>query len=479
MTIYPLWTDQEIGAILGGEGAGNMSCMGISIDSRTLESDDLFFALIGPNSDGHDHVKMAIAKGAVGAVVSKPVEGLDPDLLVMVDDVKIALEKLAHAARARVDIPIIAITGSVGKTGTKEALKTALNRHKKVHASILSYNNDIGVPLSLARMPRDVDFGIFELGMNHAGELSPLSKMVRPHVAIITTIELAHSEFFKDIDAIADAKAEIFDGVMPQGTVILNHDNRQFGRLYDKAEKAGIKNIISFGSDDSAQVNIIRQVFHDTCSCVIANIKDKVMTFKVGMLGHHWVMNSLAILAAVDAVGGDLGLAGLGLADMKPLKGRGRRHLVHLDMRGETSLLLIDESYNANPASMRAALEILEQTPLNKNGHERGRRIAVLGDMAELGEKSDALHASLAEIIKDKGIDSVYTVGPHMRKLSDRLAAFRNGGHFETREALEDVVVRDLRHGDVVMIKGSHASGMSVIVDRILDRDVPFIKQAV
>jgi len=474
MTLDPLWSGQEIAQIFSLEIEESWQCRGISIDSRTTAAGDLFFALVGPNSDGHDYVKMAIAKGAVAAIVSKPVAGLDPKLTVMVDDVKLALDRLGQAARARVNIPIIAVTGSVGKTGTKEALKKALSRNKKVHASVLSYNNDIGVPLSLARMPRDVDYGVFELGMNHAGELRELSKMVRPDVAIITTVELAHSEFFKDVSAIADAKAEIFEGLLPGGTVVLNHENHQYSRLSDRARELGIANIISFGTDETAHVHVLRQVFHDTCSCVIANINSRIMTFKVGMLGHHWVMNSLAILSAVDAVGGDLGLAGLSLAEMKPLKGRGRRHQVFLDQTGEASFLLIDESYNANPASMGAALEVLAQTSAKKHA----RRIAVLGDMAELGKQSEKLHEELARVIENRNIDRVYMFGPHMKYLSAKLAGFRNAGHFGDRTALEDKLQRDLRDGDVIMVKGSNASGMSDVVDKILDMEAQAIKQA-
>lgn len=474
MSVTPLWTNVEFDQIVGSTSQVPWQCQGISIDSRTVGAGDLFFALIGPNSDGHDYVKMAIARGAVAAVVSKPVTGLDPKLQVKVNDVQHALEQLGQAARARVDIPIIAVTGSVGKTGTKEALKCALSRNKKVHASVLSYNNDIGVPLSLARMPRDADYGIFELGMNHAGELGPLSKMVRPHVAVITTIELAHSEFFKDITAIADAKAEIFEGLEPGGTVILNHDNPQFGRLSEAAQARGIENIVSFGSDETAQINIVRQVFHPTCSCVIAQVMDQILTFKIGMLGHHWVMNSLAILGAVVAVGGDLGLAGLGLAEMQPLKGRGRRHQIFLDPSNEASILLIDESYNANPASMRAALQTLQQT----TPQHKARRIAVLGDMGELGEQSDELHGALASVLKEKDIDRVYMVGPHMKHLSDRLDKFRNAGHFKDRETLETALVNDLRHGDVIMVKGSNASGMNKVVDKILDLEESVLKQA-
>ncbi|WP_417623275.1 UDP-N-acetylmuramoylalanyl-D-glutamyl-2,6-diaminopimelate--D-alanyl-D-alanine ligase [Paremcibacter congregatus] len=474
MSLTPLWSSAEVAKVLDCREEASWQCQGVSIDSRTVEAGDLFFALIGPHSDGHDYVKMAVARGAVAAVVSKPVKGLDPKFQVKVDDVQQALNKLGEAGRARVDIPIIAVTGSVGKTGTKEALKCALSRNKKVHASVLSYNNDIGVPLSLARMPRDVDYGIFELGMNHAGELGPLSKMVRPHVAMITTVELAHSEFFENIEAIADAKAEIFEGLEPGGTVILNHDNPQFTRLSDAAKTRGIDHIISFGSDESAHIHVIRQVFHPTCSCVIAQVMGQIMTFKVGMLGHHWVMNSLAILGAVKAVNGDLGLAGLGLAEMQPLKGRGRRHQIFLDPTNEASILLIDESYNANPASMRAALQTLQQT----TPQHKVRRIAVLGDMGELGDQSAMLHAALADVLKEKNIDRVYMVGPQMKHLSDRLDKFRNAGHFPDREALESALLRDLRSGDVVMVKGSNASGMGKVVDKILDLEEPVAKQA-
>ncbi|NOZ42006.1 MAG: UDP-N-acetylmuramoyl-tripeptide--D-alanyl-D-alanine ligase [Alphaproteobacteria bacterium] len=474
MTINALWTATEIAGILSAQVTRDWSCHGLSIDSRTCEEGDLFFALSGPNSDGHDYVRMAIAKGAVAAVVSTAVTGLDPALLIRVDDVKTALTTLGRAGRVRVDIPVIAITGSVGKTGIKEALKKALGRSQKIHASRLSYNNDIGVPLSLARMPRDADFGVFELGMNHAGELGPLSKMVRPAVAIISNVELAHGEYFRDIAEIADAKAEIFDGLAAGGSAILNRDNPQYHRLRAKAEQAGVENIITFGADAHADVHILRQVCHDTCSCIIAKVMGDIMTFKVGIPGQHWIINSLAVLAAVAAVGGDLGLAGLALAEMQALKGRGRRHQVFLDASGESSLLLIDESYNANPASVTAAIETLARTSAGNNG----RRIAVLGDMAELGTESDAVHGDLAPVITAAAIDRVYTVGPHMSHLSRRLAPFRRGGHFDSRTALEASLIRDLRSGDVVMVKGSRVSAMDKVVDRIVDMEIMAAKRA-
>ena len=301
MSLLPLWTSHELETVFGVKIAASWNSYGVSIDSRTIEKGDLFFALSGPNFDGHGYVKSALDAGAAGVVVSKNVEGVSGDKLIIVEDVMEALIALGKAGRNRVNVPIIAVTGSVGKTGTKEALKAALSRHKKTHASILSYNNDVGVPLSLARMPYDTEYGIFEMGMNHSGELAELVKLVRPDVAIVTTVELAHSEFFENVEEIADAKAEIFTSMNNGGTAVLNYDNPHFERLKAKAEAAGVQKIISFGNDDLADVTVLRYFFHDTCSCVIADIMGKVMTYKVGMLGYHWVMNSLAVLAAVDA----------------------------------------------------------------------------------------------------------------------------------------------------------------------------------
>lgn len=475
MSLTALWNNEELSEIFSVQIRGMWKCFGISIDTRTLEQGDLFFALKGPASDGHDFVKMAIAKGAVAAVVSKPVKGINSNLLIVVEDVKEALATLGKAGRARVDIPIVAITGSAGKTGTKEALKAALSRNKKVHASVLSYNNDIGVPLSLARMPRDAEYGIFELGMNHKGELRELVKMVRPHVAMITTVEMAHSAYFESVEEIADSKAEIFEGLEDGGVAVLNHDNPHYERLVHKADQAGVGKVISFGSDSTAHVNILRQVFHDTCSCVIADVMGKIMTYKIGMLGHHWVLNSLAVLAIVEAVGGDIGLAGLSLAELKPLKGRGRRHQIFFDGALSLSFLLIDESYNANPASMNASFNAMSQVSLG----ERGRRIAVLGDMAELGEDSEALHAGLSVGIKANKIDRVYTLGKHMEFLSQALDTEGCAGHFEDRAALESALVHDLRCGDAIMVKGSNSSRMTDIVEKLLELDTPEIKQAV
>ncbi|WP_417319584.1 UDP-N-acetylmuramoylalanyl-D-glutamyl-2,6-diaminopimelate--D-alanyl-D-alanine ligase [Emcibacter sp.] len=475
MTEELLWTGRELADVWKVEVDEALACSGISIDSRTIEDGDLFFALSGPNSDGHDYVAMALEKGAAAAVVSRLVDGVDTVRQIVVPDVYEALVTLGKSARARVDIPIVAVTGSVGKTGTKEALRLALGRDKKTHASILSYNNDIGVPLSLARMPRDAAYGVFELGMNHKGELAELVKLVRPHVAIVTTVELAHGEFFDSVEDIADAKAEIFTCMEDGGVAIINHDNAHFKRLNQRAEEAGVKRIVSFGSAPEADVHILRQVMHDTCSCVVADLASKVMVYKIGMLGHHWIMNSLAVLAAVDAVGGDLGLAGLALAEMTPLKGRGRRHRIFFRDGSEASFLLIDESYNANPASMRAALAGQSQVRLAP----RGRRIAVLGDMAELGDETEELHAGLAENLKEAEIDRVYLVGENMKHLAENMDESIYYAHFLKLDDLEPALLGDLQDKDVVMVKGSNSSGMSRLVDRMLEMAAPNIKKAV
>ncbi|MBT5073168.1 MAG: UDP-N-acetylmuramoylalanyl-D-glutamyl-2,6-diaminopimelate--D-alanyl-D-alanine ligase [Kordiimonadaceae bacterium] len=478
MSLLPLWTSGELETVFGTKLAGKWNSFGVSIDSRTLEEGDLFFALCGPNFDGHGYVEAAFEKGAAGAVVTKKVLGVDADKLIIVDDVMAALVKLGKAGRGRVDIPIIAVTGSVGKTGTKEALKAALSRYKKTHASVLSYNNDVGVPLSLARMPYDAQYGIFEMGMNHAGELKELVKMVRPDVAIITTVDLAHSEYFKNVEEIADAKAEIFTAMNGGGTAILNYDNDHYERLVEKAQQAGVEKIISFGNSELADVKALRHFFHDTCSCVIADIMGKVMTYKVGMLGFHWVMNSLAVLATVEAVGADLGLSGLGLAELKPLSGRGRRDRIHFDLVGNASFLLIDESYNANPASMRAAINTLGQCE-NSNS---GRKIAVLSDMGELGDQADQLHCDLAPHLSQAKVDRLFVVGKHMKQLADFVVVKFpdiNVSYFNDKNALERALLHDIRGGDVVMVKGSNSGKMSSTVHKLKKLDLNREKQAV
>ena len=472
MTLDCLWTATELRKATGGRlvGGDNWSVTGVSIDSRTLEPGDLFVALKGPNSDGHDYVAAARESGAAGVLVEQATDDGLPALVV--ENSSEALAALGLTARARSDARIIAVTGSVGKTSTKEALRFALGRGKPTHASARSYNNDIGVPLSLARMPEHSAFGVFEIGMNHAGEITPLSRMVRPHVVIITAIEEVHIEFFDSIEDIADAKAEIFAGLEEGGTAILNRDNPMFGRLEAAARKAGIAHIVTFGFSDEADVYPLRTKILDDMSCVTAQVRDQAITYKVGAPGRHWVMNSLAILAAVQAVGGDLGLAGLALAEMAPVQGRGQRHPVAL---GPGSVFwVIDESYNANPASMRAALETLGNVSVDNNGrrgHGRaymGRRIAILGDMKELGDAGPRMHGDLAGPIEENGIDLVVTVGDLMEHLAKRLPGHMHLGHAGRAREIMDIIRPAIEPNDVIMVKGSQSMGMAKIVEALM-----------
>jgi UDP-N-acetylmuramoyl-tripeptide--D-alanyl-D-alanine ligase len=377
--------------------------------------------------------------------------------LLVVGDVLDALRELAKAARARASAKIIAVTGSVGKTGTKDALRMVLARQGETHASAASYNNHWGVPLSLARCPQTAEFAIFEIGMNHAGEIAPLSRLVRPHVAIITTVEPVHLEFFDTVEAIADAKAEIFTGLSPGGTAVINRDNAHFARLRDAARAAGASRIVTFGEHAEADARLDKVALHPECSAVAASILGVDVTYKIGAPGRHVVLNSLAVLTAVSLIGADLALAALALAELQPPAGRGvRRRLV---VPGGTALL-IDESYNANPASMRAALALLGQVPMGP----RGRRVAVLGDMLELGTQGSELHRALVEPVLAHDIDLVFCSGPLMHALWEALPPERRGGYAKTSAALEPVVLGDIHAGDAVMVKGSLGSKMGPIV---------------
>ena len=326
-------------------------------------------------------------------------------------------------------------------------------------------------------MPYDVEYGIFELGMNHSGEIRELVKLVRPDVSIITTVELAHSEFFENVEEIADAKAEIFTTLNGKGTAIINRDNPHYERLKTRAIEANVGEIISFGSHKEADVKVLRHYFHDTCSCVIADISGRTMSYKVGMLGYHWVMNSMAVLAAVDAVGADLGLSGLGLAELTPLAGRGRRDRIYYDIATDASLLLIDESYNANPASMKAAIKTLGEC----ESSEEGRKIAVLGDMAELGEQADEMHIGLASTLYEAEVDRIFLVGSHMKKLADQVNNQYQEiyvSYFNDKAALERALLSDLHDHDIIMVKGSNSSGMFDVVKKLKCLDINQDKQA-
>jgi UDP-N-acetylmuramoyl-tripeptide--D-alanyl-D-alanine ligase len=464
-----LWTSQAMAEAMRAATNGTLpdGVIGLSIDSRTIQPGEAYFAIKGDVHDGHDFVDAALKAGAALAVVERAQRGkfaADARLLI-VDDVLDALRDLARASRARLKGQVIAVTGSVGKTSTKEALRRVLSPQGETHASAASFNNHWGVPLSLARCPAMARFAVFEIGMNHAGEIEPLVKMVRPHISIITTVEPVHLEFFAGIEEIADAKAEIFVGVEPGGAAVLNRDNSQFARLKARAEKQGIKRIVSFGSDPSCDARLLDLSLHATSSAVHANILGHDVSYKVGMPGRHIAMNSLAVLAAASLAGADFALAGLAMSQVEAAAGRGVRRVLDV---GSGDATLIDESYNANPASMAAAINVLGQASIGP----RGRRIAVLGDMRELGPTGPSLHSGLAEAVKANGIDLVYCCGPLMRNLWDALPAGKRGGYADSSAGLESQVVAAVRAGDAIMVKGSLGSKMKVIVNA-LERRFP------
>ncbi len=465
----PLWTLDAMAAAMGAEKSGALPAAvdGISIDSRTLQRGDAFFAIQGESRDGHDFVDAALKAGAGLAVVAHAQRARFAAAapLLLVEDVLEALRDLAVAARARFAGKVIAVTGSVGKTSTKEALKLALTADGATHASAASYNNHWGVPLSLARCPAAAKYAVFEIGMNHAGEITPLTRLVRPHVAIVTTIEAVHLEYFGALENIADAKAEIFLGVEPDGAAVLNRDNAQYARLRRAARAAGVARIVTFGEHARADARLKRYALQADGSTVEARILGQNVTYKLGAPGRHLVLNSLAVLAACVLAGADLALAALALDTLKPAVGRGSR--VTLRLPGGKALL-IDESYNANPSSMAAALALLGQAPLGAHG----RRIAVLGDMLELGAQGADLHRGLAAAIAAAKVDLVFCAGPLMRCLWEALPSTVRGGYAETAAALEASVLGALRAGDAVMVKGSFGSRMGPIV-KALERQFP------
>ena len=463
----PLWTVDAMAAAMRAERVGALpeAISGISIDSRSIAPGEAFFAIKGDAHDGHDFVGAAVQNAAGLAVVARDRRAAMPagTPLLIVSDVLAGLRDLAAAARARSTAKIIAVTGSVGKTSTKEALRLALARDGEVHASVASFNNHWGVPLSLARLSHSARYGVFEIGMNHAGEITPLVRLVRPHIVIVTAIAPVHLEFFASVDEIADAKAEIFLGLEPGGTAVINRDNAQFTRLARRAAEAGVTRVVSFGENAQADARLLRYALHPDASTVEADILGESVAYKVGAPGKHLVLNSLAVLAAAKLAGADLALAALALAEQTPATGRGTR--IPLGVPGGGALL-IDESYNANPLSMRAAFALLGHTPIGAHG----RRIAVLGDMLELGPRAAELHRELAAAIGEHAIDLIYCAGPLMEALWQALPAERRGGYAKDAAALESQVLGAVRGGDAVMIKGSLGSRMGPIVKALVRR---------
>ncbi len=456
-----LWDAVAIARATGGVAMGEFQVAGVEIDSREVIEGDLFFALKGEAMDGHRFVPMAFAKGAAAVVVDRPVEGPH----VLVEDTMVALQRLAAAARARTRGRILGVTGSVGKTGVKEAIFSALDRASRgnAHRSVKSYNNHVGVPLSLARMPARSRFAVFEMGMNHAGEIAALTVQVRPHVAVITAIAPVHIGLLGSQEAIADAKAEIFEGLESGGIAIVPADSPHYARLREAAEQHKVA-VVSFGRAPYADVRLLDAVpAPGGGSLVTADLGDRRVCYTVAAAGEHWVDNSLCVMAAVRAVGGDLGAAGLALAELEGLKGRGARHEVHA--KGGTALL-IDESYNANPASMKATLAVLGETPAR-------RRIAVLGAMGELGERSAAYHAALARPLTEAGVAHAILVGDEMRALADELGKASTSALGKpvpfahcanVQEALQALRALGLDSGDAILVKGSNSVGLGALV---------------
>jgi UDP-N-acetylmuramoyl-tripeptide--D-alanyl-D-alanine ligase len=457
MSERPLWTSAEILAAANGKASGDFAAHGVSIDSRAISTGDLFVAIKGPNFDGNDFAQAAIEAGASGAIVSRPMAARAPHILVA--NTLQALNDLAAAARSRTKARILAVTGSVGKTSTKEMLRHALGAYGSAFASGGNLNNQWGAPLSLARMPREAAFGVFELGMNHAGEISPLSRLVRPEVAIITWIAAAHLEFFASIEAIAEAKAEIFDGIKDGGTAVLPIDNEQYSLLAKRARERGA-NIATFGESPEAKCRLLSCAPGATGTAIEAEIAGRRVSYPLSFVGRHQAMNSLAALAGVASLGLSLEPAIAAMSALAPLAGRGKRESVRTAFG---DIELVDESYNASPASMRAALDVLRALPVG----EGGRKIAVLGDMRELGESALRLHRELANDVLNSGARLAFLVGPFMRELQDALPRSIATTHRADSEAMVAPLVSALRAGDIVLIKGSLGTRMKPLVDAV------------
>lgn len=461
-----LWTSSDLLAAMNGRPVGNLpeGISGISIDSRSIGKGEAFFAIKGDRVDGHDYAGIALANGAAVLVVS---EGKLPALgrlnapMIVVDDVLEAMIRLGCAARDRSAAKIIAVTGSVGKTTTKEMLRHVLKPQGRVHASVASFNNHWGVPLTLARMPEATDFGIFEIGMNHPGEIRPLTAMVRPHVAMVTSIAAAHLGNFKSLDEIAEAKAEIFEGVVNGGHALIIHDSPQYKLLENAAATAGVSHIHSFGANPKAEFRLVEFSGGPEGSILWAGIGGRTLEVAIGAPGRHIAENAVAVLAAVKLAGGDLDYAASALATMQAETGRGRRHTLVI---GTGTLKVIDESYNANPSSMRAAIALLRDSepPVG------GRRIAVLGDMLELGSHSAKLHAGLAELVAGTHTDLILLAGPEMKSLAEALPQNLAFEYRSGADELKPVLIETVRPGDVVMIKSSKGIGFSKLVDALI-----------
>lgn len=464
-TSATLWSAHDAAAATAGQlkGVSDWAATGVSIDTRTLKPGDLFIAIKGDVADGHAYVARALEYGAAAVVVSHIPEGLPVNApLLVVADTFVAMQDLGQAARARTAAKIIGVTGSVGKTGTKEMMAVAFGALGQTHYSKASHNNHWGVPLSLSTMHAGADYGIFEMGMNHAGEIETLTQQVRPDIAVITTVEPVHLEHFGSVEAIADAKAEIFQGMNKDGVAILNGDNPQYDRLVAAAHAAGVTKTLSFGEREDADGRLMECLLASNGSRVRAIICGEEITFTLLIAGRHIALNAIATLMAVHVAGGNIRKAAKELEKLAPPPGRGRRERLNIGER-RNPVTLIDESYNASPVAMQAAFKVLALIDPGRGG----RRIAVLGDMLELGADGPRLHAELALPLQAADVSLVYTCGPLMRRLHDSLPPEQRGAHRATSAELAEIVPEVLVPGDVVMVKGSHGSQMDIVVETL------------
>lgn len=457
-----LWTMGEVARVTRGISDGDGAIARVVIDSRQAGPGDLFIAIQGERFDGHDFAAQALAQGATAALVSRRPKGLPEHApVILVKDTLQALNDLAKVSRARSSATFVGVTGSVGKTSAKDALKLCLAADNETFATSGNLNNHIGLPLSLVNLPMSAKYGVFELGMNHAGEIAALSALLRPQVALITTVESVHIEFFESEEGIADAKAEIFSGMAEGGTAILPAGNRHFARLKESAQKSGL-NVVSFGAGEEAEYRLdgCRLTEHGTEAQ--ATLRGTPVTVRMAAFGEHWGLAAVAVLAAAEAAGADLPKAAEALAQFREPVGRGRVSLVKL-RHGE--ITLIDDSYNASPASMRAAFDKLRA--LKDAMPKTGRTIAVLGDMLELGSRADELHVGLVPSLVNNQIDLIFSAGPLMRKMFDKLPESMRGLCANDAASLAPDVIGALRPRDLVLVKGSHGSKMHQLAHAI------------
>ncbi|MCI5049162.1 MAG: UDP-N-acetylmuramoyl-tripeptide--D-alanyl-D-alanine ligase [Rickettsiales bacterium] len=453
-----LWTAREVAQATRGNIADDWEVSRVTIDSRTVKEGDLFVALKGDRFDGHDYVNDAIDKGAVAAVVSEKPEGVSEDKLVLVDDTEVALQDLGVQGRSRAQAQVVGVTGSVGKTGCKEMLKVALSATGSVYATQGNLNNHLGVPLTLANLPQDVEFAVIEMGMNHSGEIEQLSLWAKPDVSIITTVDAVHLEFFESVEAIADAKCEIFEGMHESGVALINYDNPHFERMQRRAVAMGLDRVLSFGASDDALCQLIQYGIEGTQSVVDASIAGTRLNYRLGAIGKHWGLMSVAVLGIVDALEADLPKAAQALEYFDEPDGRGR--IEELKVTGG-QLRLLDDAYNASPVSMQAAFE--KMALIRDHDSQPVRTVAVLGDMLELGADSRDLHVGLVPTIVNNQIDLVFAAGQFMKDLYEALPESMRGDYDATAMGLAPKVVKRLQHRDLVLVKGSNGSKMSEV----------------